>query len=128
MGNAKLDEQHITLLELGRDLMRLLETKAPTNVQIHGVLEDIVKLTRVHDALEEKILEANGCPTLAEHKAVHLSARNHLTNLLSDVSRNHLDKAVLVQLISDWMDHHIHENDLPVKGYLKHVPQPPAAA
>ena len=40
VGNAKLDEQHITLLELGRDLMRLLDTDPATKDQIHGALED----------------------------------------------------------------------------------------
>jgi len=128
VGNAKLDEQHITLLELGRDLMRLLDTDPAIKDQIHGALEDIVRLSRLHDALEEKILEANGCPSLSEHKVVHLTARNQLANLLSDVSHGVVDKAVLSRLIADWMDHHIGENDLPVKDYLKHVPQTRAAA
>ena len=123
MGNAKLDEQHITLLELGRDLMRLLEAKASTKVQIHGALEDIDRLSRLHDALEEKILEANGCPTLEEHKAVHLTARNQLANLLADVSHGVVDQAALSGLVADWMAHHISENDLPVKDYLKSVPR-----
>ncbi len=127
MGNAKLDEQHITLLELGRDLMRLLETKASTDIQIHGALEDIDRLSRLHDALEESILEANGCPTLSGHKAVHLTARNQLANLLADVSHGVVDKAALSGLVADWMAHHISENDLPVKDYLKSVPRARAA-
>lgn len=89
-GNAKLDEQHITLLELGRDLMRLLET--------------------------------NGCPTLSKHQVVHQTARNQLANLLSDVLRGVLDRAALSRLIAGWMRHHISENDLPVKDYMKHTP------
>jgi hemerythrin-like metal-binding protein len=123
VGNAKLDEQHITLLELGRDLMRLLDTESTTEVQIHGALEDIVRLSRLHDALEESILETNGCPTLSEHKAVHQAARTQLATLLSDASRSTVDRAVLSGLIVDWMDHHISENDLPVKDYMKHVPK-----
>lgn len=123
VGNAKLDEQHITILELGRDLIRLLETDASTDIQIHGALEDIVKLSRLHDALEESILEANSCPTLSEHKAVHQTAQTQLANVLSDVSRRAADRAVLSRLITDWMDHHISENDLPVKNYMKHAPK-----
>ena len=128
MGNAKLDEQHITLLELDRDLMRLLETKSSTDIQIHGALEDIDRLSRLHDALEESILEANACPTLAEHKAVHLTARNQLANLLADVSHSTVNRACLSSVIADWMAHHISENDLPVKNYLKNVPQARANA
>lgn len=122
VGNAKLDEQHITLLELGRELLRLLETKTSTGVQMHGALEDILRLSRLHDALEEMILEANGCPTLAQHKAEHQTARAQLANLLADVSRSAADRAALGRLIADWMAHHISENDLPVKEYLKQVP------
>lgn len=123
VGNAKLDEQHITLLELGRDLMRLLETPTATDGQVHGALEDIDRLSRLHDALEESILEANACPTLSEHKAVHLTARNRLANLLTEVSHGVVDKATLSGVIADWMTHHISENDLPVKNYLRNAPQ-----
>lgn len=123
VGNAKLDEQHITLLELGRDLMRLLETDSTTQHQIHGALEDIARQSRLHDALEESILEANGCPTLAEHKQVHQTAQDQLATLLADVARNTVDRPVLSGVIADWMGHHISENDLPVKDYLKHVPK-----
>ena len=128
VGNAKLDEQHITLLELGRDLIRLLHTDTATEAQIHGALEDIVKLSQLHDALEESTLETNGCPTLAEHTVVHQAARAKLASLLADVSRSTAERAVSSDLIAQWMNHHISENDLPVKGYLKHVSPPRAAA
>lgn len=128
VGNAKLDEQHITLLELGRDMMRLLDTAATTNGQIQGALEDIVRQSRLHDALEESILEANACPALAEHKLAHQTAQTQLAAVLSDVSRGFLDRSVLSRMIADWMGHHISENDLPVKNYLKHVPTARAGA
>jgi hemerythrin-like metal-binding protein len=123
VGNAKLDEQHITLLELGRDLMRLLDTETATQVQIHAALEDIVKQSQLHDAREEKILEVNGCPTLDEHKAAHQTSRAELATLLSDVSRGAEDRAVLSRWVVDWMGHHISENDLPVKDYLRQTPK-----
>ena len=127
VGNAKLDEQHITLLELGRNLMLLLETDTATPDQIHGALEDIVRQSRLHDALEESILAANGCPTLAEHIRVHQAARNQLDTLLEEVARSIVNKTVLSGLIADWMGHHISENDLPVKDYMKHTPKARAA-
>lgn len=127
VGNAKLDEQHITLLELGRDLTRLLDTDTATDVQVHAVLEDFVRISRLHDSLEESILEANDCPTLAEHKLVHQKARSQLASLLSDAARSKLDRPFLNGLIADWMGHHISENDLPVKDYMKHTPKARAA-
>lgn len=123
LGNAKLDEQHITLLELGRNLLGLLETGQYRNDQIHLVLNDIVGLACKHDAFEEKVLEENGCPTLPEHKLAHEVARARLTDLLSDASHNIIDKAVLTRVIIDWMFHHISEDDLPVKEYMKMKPR-----
>jgi hemerythrin-like metal-binding protein len=122
VGNAKLDEQHITLLELGRNLLSLLETVQYRHDQIHWVLNDIVGLSRKHEAFEEEVLEENGCPTLSEHKLAHEVARARLSNLLSDASHNFIDKAVLTRVIVDWMCHHISEDDLPVKKYMKMTP------
>ena len=107
--------------------MRLLDTGTATDAQIHGALEDIVRLSRLHDTLEESILKVNGCPTLAEHKVAHQSARSQLANLLDDVSRSIVNRTVLSGLIADWMDHHISENDLPVKNYMKQTPPARAA-
>jgi hemerythrin-like metal-binding protein len=119
VGNAKLDEQHITLLVLGQNLLRLLEMDRLRNEQIQCLLNDIAGLVGVHDALEESVLEENGCPTLAEHKATHEVSRAKLAGLISDASNNSLDKADLAREIADWKEHHIRENDLPVKQYMK---------
>lgn len=117
--NAKLDEQHITLLELGTYLLSLIETHPSSNEQIHVVLKDIVGLSREHDAIEEDVLEENGCPSLAEHKMAHETARAELNDLLHDASHNIVDKAVLTRVITEWRSNHISEYDLLVKEYMK---------
>lgn len=119
VGNAKSDEQHITLLELGRHLLSLVETAPYPKDQVRRILQDIVGLSRKHDAHEERILEDNACPTLAEHKSVHEASRVVLTDLLSEASHNILDATVLANAITDWMRHDIIENDLPAREYLK---------
>lgn len=103
----------------GRDLCRF--------VVVHGTLMcflmfdgySIVFSRRFNDVTAH----AASCPTLSEHQVMHQTARNQLANLLSDVSRSVVDRAVLSRLIADWMRHHISENDLPVKDYMKHTPQ-----
>jgi len=120
--NAKLDEQHITLLALGTYLIILIETHPSSNEQIRVVLKDIVSLSREHDAIEEDVLEENGCPSLAEHKMAHETARPELNDLLHDASHNFVDKAVLTRVITEWRSNHISEYDLPVKEYMKMKP------
>ncbi len=123
VGNAKLDEQHITLLVLGQNLLRLLQMDQLRNDEIQDLLNDIAGLVAMHDALEESVLEENGCPTLAEHKATHEVSRAKLAGLISDASNNSLDKTVLAREIADWKEHHIRENDMPVKQYMKANPR-----
>jgi hemerythrin-like metal-binding protein len=122
VGNAKLDEQHITLLVLGQNLLRLLQMDRLRNDQILCLLNDIAGLVSAHDALEESVLEENGCPTLAEHKATHEVSRAKLASLISDASNESLNRADLAREIADWKEHHIRETDLPVKQYMKTNP------
>jgi len=119
VGNARLDEQHITLLELGRNLFGVLQTHPPGGERVRWMLDDIVRLTRDHDAMEEQILAQNGCPTLDEHRAAHRAARETIEGLRLDASNGLLNADHVSRVIADWMSHHIAENDLPVKAYLK---------
>jgi hemerythrin len=123
VGNAKLDEQHLTLLEIARHLLSLLDKQAPHNEEIHIVLKDFAGLSREHDATEEKILEENECPSLAEHKMAHAAARAALDEMLLSASQNLLDKAILVRALGEWKIHHICECDLPLSMYMKAKPR-----
>jgi hemerythrin-like metal-binding protein len=122
VGNAKLDEQHITLLVLGQHVLRRLEMPQFQLDQIHSALEDIIGLCREHDALEERVLEKNGCPTLYEHKLAHAHARTRLVSLLNSALHDSTDMSVLAHEIADWRDCHICRNDLPVKQYMRMQP------
>jgi hemerythrin-like metal-binding protein len=119
VANAELDEQHITLLELGRNLVHLLDRGPAKGDEVFLALKDITQLSLAHDQAEEWTLAQNGCPTLAEHRRAHDMARLRLTELLADVSRGVVNQVVLRQMLADWMTHHIGENDLPVKQYLR---------
>lgn len=119
VGNAKLDEQHIMLLELGKHLLSLIENDSSSHEEIQAVLKDIAGLAREHDEMEEAVLEENGCPSLTEHKRLHEATRAELDDLLLDASRNIVDKAVLTRVITEWRSHHISKYDLLVKDYMK---------
>lgn len=119
VGNAQLDAQHLTLLEIGRHLLSLMDKQSLNNEEIRIVLKDFAGLSSEHDAMEESILEENECPSLAEHKLAHEAARAGLDQLLHAASQNILDKTVLARAIGEWKVHHISECDLPLKMYMK---------
>ncbi|MEI6803958.1 MAG: hemerythrin domain-containing protein [Burkholderiales bacterium] len=122
VGNAKLDEQHIVLLELGRNLLRLLQGPAARMDSILPALQDLYGLCCQHDLDEEEVLRNNACPTLDQHIESHQATQGKLARLLADASNNAFNEAELSQVITEWMAHHISENDLPVKQYLKVKP------
>lgn len=119
VGNAKLDEQHITLLELGRHLIAEFEAGPTASEDLAALLQDILTLANRHDAAEEELLAANDCPTLAEHRAEHRSKQARLEELMQQAVDGSLNRALATQLIIDWMSHHLSESDWPVRDYLK---------
>jgi hemerythrin len=118
VGNPKLDEQHIVLLELGRNLLVSLETDSANSLTIRDILLDIVNQFQRHILLEEQTLEANACPTLEEHRLEHQKSMASFSRLLLDASQGLCERSTVVEVINEWMTHHIFENDLPVTQYL----------
>lgn len=120
VGNAELDAHHIMLFELGRDLVEALKAKSSTHERIHDLLKDVTMLSQKHDDVEEQILAQNLCPTLSEHKELHKASRAKLTRFLMPASQNQTDRQALAQAVTDWMSHHLSENDLRVKEFINY--------
>lgn len=119
VGNAKLDEQHIILLETGRNL---LEALAPPQQERYRLVSDLKNLlieSLEHDRYEENILATNGCPNLELHHQSHERARALLTQQLDQMQAGDFDSNALSHAIVDWMKHHIGEFDVPVKSYMR---------
>jgi hemerythrin-like metal-binding protein len=118
VGNPKLDEQHIVLLELGRSLLAALATRSANSLLVRDILSDIVNQFQEHIVLEEQTLEVNACPTLDEHRVEHQNSINRFAKLLGDASQGQCESSTVVEVIKDWTNHHIFENDLPVTRYM----------
>ena len=116
--NARLDEQHIVLIELSKELIALVKGAPPTDAPILQALREFADLARRHDELEEGLLAANGCPTLDEHRAIHRLAEAELDRWMATAASESLDRKALVDGLDGWMAHHLTETDMPVKGYM----------
>lgn len=126
VGNADLDAQHIILLEIGREMIELLDRGGMAQQRLWSLLNDFFVISSHHDALEESILSDNGCPSLLEHRAAHAQAREHIHAALCQAAQLCLDQAHLRHALTDWMNHHLSEMDLKVKQFLHHPRQPQA--
>lgn len=116
--NARLDEHHIVLIELSKELIALVKRAPPTDAPILQALREFADLARRHDELEEGMLAANGCPTLDEHRAIHRLAEAELDRWMAAADSESLDRKALVDGLDGWMAHHLTETDMPVKGYM----------
>lgn len=116
--NAQLDEQHIVLIELATELIARLTSGLPHSATISDLLADFVESVRHHDALEEVVLISNGCPHFQEHAQTHRKTEAQLLQSLERVHSTVYDHTELVAQLSQWMQHHLIELDMPVVGYL----------
>ena len=118
--NPEVDAQHITLLELGRQLLdALAQPHDDSGERVRDLLRDIVTLSLQHDALEERLLVENGAENLSEHRASHSTIHAGLAALQAQAAEGTLNRNNLAQFITDWMGHHLSETDLPAKKYFK---------
>lgn len=128
VGNADLDAQHIILLEIGREMLELLDRGGAAQQRLWSLLNDFFVISSHHDALEESILAENDCPSLPEHRAAHSQAKAHIHAALCEAAEQRLNHAHLRQALMDWMSHHLSEMDLKVKPFLRHHEHQPEAA
>lgn len=119
VGQPELDEQHIVLLELGRQLLYALDSGTHTDQHLQDILRDLVGLSAHHDRAEEAILAANGYPDLTAHRAAHATTQTKLEALLRRSLQGELNKPELATEITAWLDHLFEEIREPVREFLK---------
>ena len=82
--NPELDAQQVSLLVLGLALVEVVDTTPQADMHCLDLLQDIATLTGKHHALEEALLEKNGCPSCADIKAAHASTCDMFAGLIED--------------------------------------------
>jgi hemerythrin-like metal-binding protein len=117
--NPQLDAQHITLMEVGRELVRVNASDPGTDEPILHLLRDLSSTLIAHHTLEEAVLEKNRFPAPEKIKASHATSSAVLDQLIDAALNNAIDRRVLPCKIAEWMTIHLIHTDLPVKEYLK---------
>jgi hemerythrin len=116
--NPPLDAQHIIILELGRELLRVLELQPICEESVLVLLCDIAGVAHKHHVMEEEFLKANACPTLKSIVTAHSAVQDMLDGMIADVRQQSADLGALARQISAWMHVHIYETDMPVRAFL----------
>lgn len=123
LGLPAIDADHRELMELCNAFLEAAQADAPLPEMI-AALDRLVIRTRAHFIAEERMMDRNGYPGLAIHKAEHerlLAQADRLKHRLEGVE----DMADIRQLtleiadfLSTWLLDHIKVNDRPYRPFL----------
>lgn len=111
--NPLLDEQHITLLELARGVLRDIERQPPaSDADLRIALRDIHSLACRHVAQEEVALLARGSPDLDEYRLDNQVALERLTALHQGGPGCGMNRRAVADFLVEWMTRHLTGADL----------------
>jgi len=120
LGVASIDEQHMKLVAMGKELQNLVETRGSEDIydELISMLDSLKDYTRYHFDYEEEIMERIGYEGLEEHKDQH----NGFIEKLESVSFDDIDEDQetfskdLLRMVSVWIFKHIVGTDAKYKA------------
>jgi hemerythrin len=123
-GIELIDAQHHELLEAVNRLRRAV-AESSARVDIEGQVRDLVRLSAVHCATEEKFMVETGYPGFTQQGSAHAEMLASLYQLEERVQGGHESFAMTITtFLEGWLKHHISEGDIGFATYLDDQDQP----
>ena len=116
VGIAEIDEQHRWLVEQTNALHQALQGEAPRE-QVGALLEGLMDYVMNHFIAEEHLFIRLGYPDTEAHQAQHNLFSGQVMSLLSRHDCGETVGAETLELLKDWLTHHILKVD---KAYVAH--------
>lgn len=128
VGHEKIDEDHKRLIELINKVQSLFVTHASMGV-LTLALDALHDYTRDHFAREESVMRKIDYPHFHKHAQAHETLVRRLNDLTEKILLAHSqqtsadslpkeNKEALLQLLRDWLIHHVIQEDLKMRDYL----------
>jgi hemerythrin len=118
-GHAQVDQQHQELFQMVNELHDAIVAGKGKEV-IKPTLEKLAKYTVQHFITEEALMTKIGYPHLAVHKRKHEDLTKKATEVIEGYnSGKNVLTITLSQFLSDWLRHHINEDDKALARFLK---------
>jgi hemerythrin len=125
-GDAIIDFQHKNLFALVNQLHCLIQWgRGADTIAAH--LEEILRCTTEHFAMEEERMAALGYDHLEAHAKRHLALQERIQSAL-DKTRNNPSQlpADVSACLSDWIAHHIKGDDRRMMEFFRQAAEPQA--
>ncbi|MFZ3265325.1 MAG: bacteriohemerythrin [Terriglobales bacterium] len=108
---TSLDQQHQTLFRTINELHEALRAGHAKDL-VGKVLQRLIDYTASHFAAEEAILERNGYPGLAAHRAAHKALVSQVLKFQKDFEAGNGGIAVeIMTFLQKWLREHIQDTD-----------------
>ena len=113
-----IDQQHQTLFNTINELHEALRAGHGKDV-VGKILQRLIDYTASHFAAEEAMLERNGYPELAAHRAAHHALVAQVLKFQKDFAAGNTGMAVqLMQFLQKWLSEHIQNTDKKYGAFL----------
>ena len=125
VSHPALDAQHKHIIAIVNDLYVAMQDGNDRAV-LKPLLDRLVQYTNFHFRFEEQVMQAQGYPASAEHKALHDRLRQRTLDLRDSISL--VTGQDLLKFVKQWWVDHIQSEDKRYVPYLKAPAQAASAA
>jgi hemerythrin len=119
VGINQIDMQHKKLVSMVNEMYEAM-SQGKGNDVVGKVLDDLITYTRTHFATEEKLMQANGYPDYAAHKALHDQLTKQAGQMQADFKSGKAALSTKVAaFLKDWLVNHIMGTDQKYAPFLQ---------
>ena len=120
VGNAEMDAQHKQLFHILQDMYNYLQVKDSIE-SIHKCMAELKNYAVHHLSEEEELMKKVEYPDFANHKAMHDRMTKKIIEFEKSLeSHGHFVAYDIIQFVSNWLIHHIREEDTKYGNFIKH--------
>lgn len=113
-----IDAQHRNLFALAQELHDAM-SEGRGKIAVAGTLDRLVRYVDTHLAHEERLMEQRQYPALAEHRLEHRQFARQVRKFQQDFESGAAMTVQLLNLLRNWLTHHVCESDQEIAPYLK---------
>jgi hemerythrin len=119
VNDAEIDRQHRKLVAMLNELHDSM-MRGDGNRIMGALLEDLIKYTKTHFVMEERLMSDSGYPGLRAHKAEHDALAAQVIKLLADWKSGRVALSLTVlTFLKNWLRDHILGSDVKLAAHLK---------
>jgi len=116
---SEIDQQHKTLIAMVNELHDAMKVGKGRDV-LGSIVENLIRYTSTHFALEEKYFAQYGYPEMDSHMKEHASFVQKVSEFQEGFKGRNLTLSVeVMKFLSDWLQSHILGSDMKYSQFFK---------